>query len=76
MTRMLLTLTTLLALISLFVLGGDVIRGFVFAMIWGVVVGTYSSIFVASAVLLYLGVKRDWSKPDANAGNQYANIDA
>ena len=70
------SLTTLLALISLFILGGDVIRGFVFAMIWGVVVGTYSSIFVASAVLLYLGVKRDWSKPDANAGNQYANIDA
>lgn len=68
--------TTLLALISLFVLGGDVIRGFVFAMIWGVVVGTYSSIFVASAILLYLGVKRDWSKPDANTGNQYANIDA
>ncbi|NNE54013.1 MAG: protein translocase subunit SecF [Sulfitobacter sp.] len=68
--------TTLLALIALFVLGGDVIRGFVFAMIWGVIIGTYSSIFVASAILLYLGVKRDWSKPDANAGNQYANIDA
>jgi preprotein translocase subunit SecF len=68
--------TTLLALIALFFLGGDVIRGFVFAMIWGVVVGTYSSIFVASTTLLYLGVKRDWSKPDANAGNQYANIDA
>ncbi|MCI5041728.1 MAG: protein translocase subunit SecF, partial [Donghicola eburneus] len=70
------SVTTLLALISLFVLGGDVIRGFVFAMIWGVIVGTYSSVFVASAVLLKLGVKRDWSKPDANAGNQYANIDA
>ena len=68
--------TTLIALIALFVLGGDVIRGFVFAMIWGVIVGTYSSIFVASAILLYFGVKRDWSKPDANAGNQYANIDA
>ncbi len=68
--------TTLLALIALFVLGGDVIRGFVFAMIWGVIVGTYSSIFVASAILLYLGVKRDWSKTDVNAGNQYANIDA
>ena len=68
--------TTLIALIALFALGGDVIRGFVFAMIWGVIVGTYSSIFVASAILLYLGVKRDWSKPDANAGNQYANIDA
>lgn len=70
------SVTTLLALIALFVLGGDVIRGFVFAMIWGVIVGTYSSIFVASAALLYLGVKRDWSKPDANAGNQFANIDA
>ncbi len=69
------SVTTLLALISLYVLGGDVIRGFVFAMIWGVIVGTYSSVFVASAILLYLGVKRDWSKPDANAGNQYANID-
>ena len=67
--------TTLLALIALFVLGGDVSRGFVFAMIWGVIIGTYSSIFVASAILLYFGVKRDWSKPDANAGNQYANVD-
>ncbi len=70
------SVTTLIALISLFVLGGDVIRGFVFAMIWGVVVGTYSSIFVASAILLRLGVKRDWSKTDNNQGNQYANIDA
>ncbi|UWR21325.1 protein translocase subunit SecF [Sulfitobacter sp. S190] len=71
------SVTTLLALIALFVLGGDVIRGFVFAMIWGVIVGTYSSIFVASAILLYFGVKRDWSKPDPNnTGNQYANIDA
>lgn len=70
------SVTTLLALISLFVLGGDVIRGFVFAMIWGVIVGTYSSVFVASSVLLYLGVKRDWSKPDKNAGNQFAKVDA
>ena len=70
------SVTTLLALISLYVLGGDVIRGFVFAMIWGVIVGTYSSIFVASTILLVLGVKRDWSKPDANQGNQFADIDA
>ncbi|SEW00932.1 protein translocase subunit secF /protein translocase subunit secD [Aliiroseovarius sediminilitoris] len=73
---MMTSLTTLLALIALYVLGGDVIRGFVFAMIWGVVVGTYSSIFVASVILLKLGVKRDWSKPDANAGNQFADVDA
>lgn len=70
------SVTTLLALIALFVLGGDVIRGFVFAMIWGVIVGTYSSVFVASAILLWLGVKRDWSKSDANAGTQFSNIDA
>ncbi len=70
------SVTTLLALISLYVLGGDVIRGFVFAMIWGVIVGTYSSIFVASSILLYLGVKRDWSKPSNTSGNQFANVDA
>ena len=67
--------TTLLALLSLFVLGGDVIRGFVFAMIWGVLVGTYSSVFVASSTLLSLGVKRDWSKPNKTDGNQFAKID-
>lgn len=70
------SVTTLIALTSLFILGGDVIRGFVFAMIWGVIIGTYSSIFVASVVLLKLGVTRDWSKPNANTGNQFSNIDA
>jgi preprotein translocase subunit SecF len=69
------SVTTLLALVSLFVLGGDVIRGFVFAMIWGVLVGTYSSVFVASSTLLSLGVKRDWSKTNNSDGNQFANID-
>jgi len=73
---MMTSVTTLLALFALYFLGGDVIRGFVFAMIWGVIVGTYSSIFVASTVLMWLGVKRDWSKPDANAGTQFANVDA
>jgi len=70
------SVTTLLALISLFVLGGDVIRGFVFAMIWGVIVGTYSSVFIASGVLLRLGVTRDWTKANAKAGTQFSNIDA
>lgn len=70
------SVTTLLALVSLYVLGGDVIRGFVFAMIWGVIVGTYSSVFVASTILLWLGVKRDWSKQANTAGNQFGNIDA
>lgn len=53
--------TTLIALIALYAFGGEVIRGFTFAMIWGIVVGTYSSIFIAAATLLRLGVKRDWS---------------
>ncbi|TVP72286.1 MAG: protein translocase subunit SecF [Rhodobacteraceae bacterium] len=66
------SVTTLLALLALFILGGDVIRGFVFAMIWGVIVGTYSSVFVASSVLLRLGVKRDWSKNSGDtAGTQF-----
>ncbi len=68
--------TTLIALIALLVLGGDVIRGFVFAITWGVVIGTYSSVYVAKNVVLWLGVKRDWTKKDNNAGNQFANIDA
>ncbi len=55
------SVTTLLALIALYVFGGEVIRGFTFAMIWGVLVGTYSSVFIASPVLFLLGVKRDWS---------------
>ncbi|RED12861.1 protein translocase subunit SecF [Pontivivens insulae] len=72
------SVTTLLALISLYVLGGEVIRGFTFAMIWGVIVGTYSSVFIASPILLMLDVKRDWSKTgsDGKAGTQFANIDA
>ncbi len=66
--------TTLIALIALLILGGDVIRGFVFAMTWGVVVGTYSSVFVAKNIVLFLGLDRDKTK--SNSGNQYANIDA
>ncbi len=56
--------TTLVALIALLVLGGDVIRGFVFAITFGIVIGTYSSVYVAKNVVLWLGVKRDWSKPE------------
>ncbi|MDP7546780.1 MAG: protein translocase subunit SecF [Alphaproteobacteria bacterium] len=50
------SVTTLLALVALFVFGGAVIQGFVFAMIWGVVVGTYSSIFIAAPLLIVLGL--------------------
>ena len=59
MSRTLLTSgTTLLALVSIFVFGGAVLRGMSFALIFGVVIGTYSSIFVASAILLFLGIDR------------------
>ncbi|MGI9382724.1 MAG: protein translocase subunit SecF [Methyloligellaceae bacterium] len=62
LSRTILTsVTTLLALLSLYIFGGEVIRGFTFAMIWGVLVGTYSSIFIAAPLLLKLQVKRDWS---------------
>ena len=50
------SLTTLLALFSIFILGGEILKGFSFAMILGVVIGTYSSIFVASPVLNYFNV--------------------
>ena len=72
LSRTLMTsITTLIALVAMFVLGPEVIKGFTFAMIWGVVVGTYSSIFVAVAALLWLGVKRDWSTEDKKAGTQF-----
>ncbi|MEM9144637.1 MAG: protein translocase subunit SecD [Pseudomonadota bacterium] len=63
------SVTTLIALGAMFFLGPPVIQGFTFAMIWGVVIGTYSSVFVAAATLLWLGVKRDWSTAEeAKAG--------
>jgi len=56
------SLTTLLALISIYFFGGEILKGFSFALIWGVLIGTYSSIFVAAPVLIYFNVKRDWSE--------------
>ncbi len=50
------SVTTLLALFSIFILGGEILRGFSFAMILGVLIGTYSSIFVASPILKYFKV--------------------
>jgi preprotein translocase subunit SecF len=57
------SLTTLVALVALFAFGGPVIRGFTFAMIWGVLVGTYSTIFVATPLLLHLGLRRESVAP-------------
>ena len=50
------SVTTLLALISIYILGGEILRGFSFAMILGVIIGTYSSMFVASPILKFLKV--------------------
>ncbi len=50
------SVTTLLALFSIFILGGEILRGFSFAMILGVFIGTYSSIFVAAPILKYFKV--------------------
>jgi len=50
------SVTTLLALISIYILGGEILRGFSFAMILGVIIGTYSSIFVAAPILKFFKV--------------------
>lgn len=50
--------TTLMAVLALYLLGGEVIRGFSFAILWGIVIGTYSSVCVASPLLLYLNISR------------------
>ena len=62
--------TAIAVLVALYAFGGEVIRNFNLAMLLGVVIGTYSSIFIAAPLLGYLGVRRDWSgaaavtKPD------------
>jgi preprotein translocase SecF subunit len=55
---------TLVALLALYVFGGEVIRGFTFTMIFGVLIGTYSSLFIAAPILILLGSGRD-AKPGA-----------
>ena len=62
------SVTTMLALIALYIFGGEVLRGFTFTMILGVLIGTYSSIFIASPVLILLGtVMHEKKAPDARA---------
>jgi preprotein translocase subunit SecF len=67
--------TTLIALIVLLIWGGDVIRGFVFAMTFGVIIGTYSTLYVAKNIVLMLGLDRS-DKPKKDPANDFANIDA
>ena len=57
------SVTTLLALFSIFLFGGEVLADFALAMIWGVCIGTYSSIFIAVPLLIYINVKRGEEEP-------------
>lgn len=61
------SLTTILALVPLYFFGGEVIRGFTVIMIWGVVIGTYSTIYIATPVLHYLNLRPTAEKTDAAA---------
>ena len=54
--------TTLLALFSIFILGGEILKGFSFAMILGVIIGTYSSIFIASPVVIKMDSRKNPNK--------------
>ncbi|MEF3047406.1 protein translocase subunit SecF [Pseudotabrizicola sp. L79] len=67
--------TTLIALIAMLVFGGDVIRGFVFAITVGIVLGTYSSVYVAKNMVLMIGLDRS-EKKKSGTPDEFANIDA
>jgi len=74
LSRTLMTsLTTLLVLVALFLFGGEIIHGFSTALIFGVVVGTYSSVYVASPVTLALGVSRSDLMPVQKEGAEGAD---
>jgi preprotein translocase subunit SecF len=68
--------TTFLAVLALYVFGTEVIKGFSFAMLFGIIIGTWSSIFVASPFLLWIGVKRDWSGEGSSATGSAAKAKA
>ncbi len=66
LSRTILTgVTTALAIFALFIFGTEVIRGFAFAMLFGIAIGTWSSIFVASPFLMWIGIDRDWTSAEA-----------
>ncbi len=78
LSRTLMTsVTTLIALIAMLIFGGDVIRGFAFAIAFGIIIGTYSSVFVAKNIVLFLGLDRSGKPKDGKGeGHEFANIDA
>ncbi|MDD9875755.1 MAG: protein translocase subunit SecF, partial [Gammaproteobacteria bacterium] len=62
------SLTTMIVVLTLLIFGGEVIRGFSIALLAGVIIGTYSSIFVASPVVLALGINREAMIPVKKEG--------
>jgi preprotein translocase subunit SecF len=76
LSRTLMTsITTLIAVGSLMILGGDVIRGFAFAIFIGVLLGTYSSVYVAKNLVLFIGLDRSDKSKKADK-SEFANVDA
>ena len=76
LSRTLMTsVTTLIALGAMLIWGGDVIRGFAFAIFFGVILGTYSSVFVAKNLVLFIGLDRG-DKPKSSDKGEFANVDA
>jgi preprotein translocase subunit SecF len=67
--------TTFIALSVLFAFGGDVIRGFVFAMLLGVVLGTYSTLYMAKNIVLMIGIDRS-EKAKSGGDHEFSNVDA
>ena len=78
LSRTLMTsLTTLIAVGAMLIFGGDVLRGFSFAIFIGIVLGTYSSVYVAKNIVLILGLDRGSKPKDGKgAGHEFAKVDA
>ena len=66
---MMTSVSVMIALLALYFFGGEVIAGFTFTMIWGVIVGTYSSYFIATPILLILGTVRENARAEARSAS-------
>jgi preprotein translocase subunit SecF len=77
LSRTILTVsTTALAVLSLLIFGGEVLRGFSIAMLWGIVIGTYSSLFIAAPLLFYIRPRRPGARTDAAKGKSAPSLKA
>jgi len=68
--------TTLIAVGTMMIFGGDVIRGFCFAIFVGVILGTYSSVYVAKNIVLFIGLDRSEKPKNRGTPDDFANVDA